>query len=141
MKAKWFGTLLILALLVIAVVPAASAAPKASDGAYDDPTLAQAEDNLPDPFTTKQLELKQQALEAKLNGKAYGKIHEVARGQYVELELDREGAVWTVLGEFSDLKHNQIPAPDRAVDNSTLWVPDFSKEHFDQLLYDDTPGA
>src|SRR5512140_3619786 len=118
MKAKWFGTLLILALLVIAVVPVASAAPKASDGAYD-PTLVQADDNLPDPLTTKQLELKQQALEAKLNGKAYGKTGEVARGQYVQLELSGKGMVWTVMGEFTAVKHNQIAQQDLAVDNTS----------------------
>jgi immune inhibitor A len=141
MKAKWFSALLIFALLMIAVVPAVGAAPKASDGANDDPTLVQVEDNLPDPLTTKQLELKQQALEAKLNGKAYGKTREVARGQYVQLALEGTGMVWTVMGEFVDVKHNDIPEPDRAVDNTTLWVPDFSKAHMNGLLYDTTPGA
>jgi len=141
MKAKWFSTILILTLLVIAVVPAVGAAPSASDGAYNDPTFVQKEDNRPDALTTKQLELKEQALEAKLNGKASGKTHEVAKGQYVELALEGTGMVWTVMGEFSDLKHNEIPAPDRTVNNTTLWVPDFSKSHMDALLYDTTPGA
>jgi immune inhibitor A len=141
MKAKWFSTLLIFTLLVIAVVPAVGASPKASDGANDDPTFVQKEDNLPDPLTTKQLELKQQALEAKLNGKAYGKTHEVARGQYVELAREGEGAIWTVMGEFPDLLHNNIPAPDRTVNNTTLWVPDFNRQHMLDLLFNDAPGA
>lgn len=34
-----------------------------------------------------------------------------------------------------------IPEPDRAVNNSTLWVPDFSREHFMNLLFNDAPGA
>lgn len=141
MKAKWFSTLLILALLVIAVVPAAGAAPKASDGAYDDQTFVQKEDNRPDPLTTKQQELKQQALEAKLNGKANGKTHEVARGQYVELAREGEGVIWTVLGEFADLQHNTMPAPDRVVNNTDIWVPDFSRDYFMDLLFNDAPGA
>ena len=141
MKAKWFSTLLILALLVIAVVPAASAAPKASDGAYDDQTYVQKEDNRPDPLTTKQQELKTQAMEAKLNGKAYGKTHEVARGQYVELAREGEGTIWTVLGEFADLLHNTMPEPDRAVNNTDIWVPDFSRDYFMDLLFNDAPGA
>src|SRR5512139_2855304 len=129
MKTKWFGLFMVLALLATAIVPLAGASPAYVSGANDDPEPAPVEDNLPDPLTTHQLELKEQALEAKLNGKAYGKIGEVARGQYVELALEGTGMVWTVMGEFADLDHNLIPAPDRAVDNTTLWVPDFSKAH------------
>ncbi len=140
MKGKFFRVLLIMALLLLSIVPAAVAAPVASAG-IDDPQPAPQEDNLPDPLTTKQLELKQQALEAKLNGKAYGKTGEVARGQFVQLSLEGTGMVWTVMGEFADLDHNLIPEPDRTVDNTTLWVPDFSKAHMDGLLYDRTPGA
>jgi immune inhibitor A len=140
MKAKWFSSLLIVALLVIAIVPIAVAAPMASDNSGD-PTAVQKPDNLPDPRTTEQLELKQQALEAKLNGKANDKVKEVAKGQYVQLELEGTGMVWTVLGEFSDFPHNNIAQPDRTLDNTTYWVPDFSKEHMNGMLYDTTPGV
>ena len=141
MKAKRLGVFVIFALLVLAIVPMAGAAPNASGGVDENPTLAPKEDNLPDPLTTKQLELKEQALEAKLNGKAYGKTHEVARGQYVQLALEGTGMIWTVMGEFSDFPHNSIAEPDRTVNNTLLWVPDFSKAHMDALLYDRTPGV
>src|SRR5215211_325062 len=141
MKAKWFSTFLILAMLVIAIIPAAGAAPMASDGIGDDPTLAPKQDNLPDPLTTLQLDLKQKALDAVLNGKAHGKTHEVARGQYVELAREGEGMVWTVLGEFSDFPHNSIAQPDRTINNTTYWVPDFNKAHFDELIYSQTRGV
>src|SRR5665811_233146 len=49
--------------------------------------------------------------------------------------------IWTVMGEFSDFAHNNIAQPVRAVNNTTLWVPDFSKAHMDDLLYNQTPGA
>lgn len=98
-------------------------------------------DNKPDPLTTKQLNLKEQALEAELNGKAYGKTHEVARGQYVELAREGEGAIWTVLGEFSDFPHNSIVGPDRTVNNTTLWSADFNRAHYLKMLFDDAPGA
>ncbi len=136
-----FSVLLILAMLVIAFAPAAGAAPNLSGGANDDPNFVQREDNLPDPLTTRQLGLKQQALEAKLNGKAYGKTQEVARGQYVELAREGEGALWTVLGEFADFHHNNIAQPDRAVNNTTIWVPDFSRNYFMDLLFNAAPGA
>jgi immune inhibitor A len=133
-------TLLILALLVIALVPTAGAAPNASSG-NDDPQLAPKEDNRPDPLSTKKAELKEQALEAKLNGKAYGKTHEVARGQFVELAREGEDPIWTVLGEFSDLKHNAIPTPDRSVDNSTIWKSDFNRASYIDMLFAEGPGV
>ncbi len=133
---RLWTVLTVLLLLVVFVAPI-----QASGPITDEPGQAPKLDNRPDPLTTQQLALKDQAVQAKLNGKAHGKTHEVAKGQYVELELEGTGMVWTVMGEFSDLKHNQIPQPDRSVDNSTLWVPDFSKAHMDGLLYDKTPGA
>jgi len=140
MKGKLFARLLILAVLLLSLVPAVSAAPAASGG-INEPGYAPREDNLPDPLTTRQLELKEQALEAVLNGKAYGRTHEVARGQYVELAREGEGAVWTVMGEFSDFPHNSIAEPDRTVNNTTIWVPDFSRDYFMDLLFNDAPGA
>ena len=32
--------------------------------------------------------------------------------------------------------HNQIPQPNRAVDNTTIWAPDFSQAYYENLLYD-----
>jgi immune inhibitor A len=94
-----------------------------------------------DPLTSRQLELKEKALEAKLNGKARGKAYEAAKGQYVQLEREGEGALWTVLGEFVDLKHNQIPEPDRAVNNTTMWRADFDRQSYVDMLFDDSAGA
>jgi immune inhibitor A len=143
MKRIFVSAILFAALLSASIMPVI-AAPPAGDfqpGDIPDDTGAMWADNLPDPLTTRQAELKQAALEAKLNGKAYGKTHEVARGQYVELAREGEGAVWTVMGEFADLAHNQMPQPNRAVDNTTIWVPDFSRNYFMNLLFNDTPGA
>ena len=141
MKSKLFQIFVIVTLLLISIVPSAGAMPVAPSGAVDDPMLAPREDNLPDPLTTRQLSLKEQALQGKLNGKAYGKVGEVARGQYVELAREGEGAIWTVLGEFADFPHNKIGQPDRAVDNTTIWVPDFNRGYYMDLLFNETPGA
>jgi len=136
MNKKFFAVIGILALL-LALLPGAVIA----ESVGDDPEFTPKKDNLPDPLTTIQLDLKQKALESKLNGKAYGRTHDVARGQYVELVREGEGVLWTVLGEFSDLPHNQIPEPDRSVDNSTIWVPDFNQDYYLNMLFDETPGA
>lgn len=136
MSRKFFAVIGILAMLLALLPGMVIAAPEA-----DDPEFTPKKDNLPDPITTAQLKLKEKAIEAKLNGKAYGKVHEVARGQYVELEREGEGVLWTVLGEFADIKHNTLPEPDRTVDNSTIWVPDFSRDYYMDLLFNDAPGA
>ncbi|ABC80604.1 immune inhibitor A domain-containing protein [Anaeromyxobacter dehalogenans] len=99
------------------------------------------QDDRPFPAGERQRELRAAALEARLAGKAPGRTVQVARGQYVELQREGEDAVWTVLGEFADLLHNQIPEPDRAVDNTTSWSPDFDRQHYLDLLFDDAAGA
>ena len=140
MKHKLLAVLSILVL--VGMLPgAALASPVASDSIGDGPELAPKQDNLPDPLTTQQLELKKKAIDAKLNGKAKGKVHEVAKGQYVELVREGEGALWTVLGEFAELPHNSIPAPDRTVDNTSIWVPDFNRDYYMNMLFNDAPGA
>ena len=99
-----------------------------------------------------QRSLKQRALQARLAGKSAGKVHRVANGQYVELDREGEDVIWTVLGEFGTQVnptygglpgplHNQIPQPNRAVDNTTIWAPDFSRAHYETLLFSDLPGA
>jgi immune inhibitor A len=98
-------------------------------------------DNRSDPLSDKQATLLEQALAAQLNGKAFGKTMEVARGQFVELAREGEDPVWTVLGEFADFPHNSIAEPDRSVDNSTIWVDDFSRDYYMDILFDDAAGA
>jgi immune inhibitor A len=98
-------------------------------------------DNRPDPMSLKQADLKQVALEARLNGKAPEKVKQVAKGQYVELAREGEGAIWTVLGDFADLQHNQMPEPDRAVNNTDVWVPDFNRAYYLDMLFNGAPGA
>ncbi len=145
MKRILVSILILSAMLVASVMPALASAPVDGPTVLDNsPDYGNAygkSDNKPDPLTEKQLAMKQVALEGKLQGKAYGKTGEVARGQYVQLEREGEGAIWTVNGEFQDLRHNQIAEPDRAVDNTTLWVPDFDRQHYLDMLFNDAPGA
>jgi immune inhibitor A len=131
----------IAALIMSMAAPAAGAAPPRDGVTYGDPTAVPRVDNRPDPLSTRQAELKKIAIEAKLNGKAPDKVKEVAHGQYVELAREGEGALWTVLGEFSDFAHNSMPAPDRTVNNTDIWVPDFDRDYYMDMLFDDAPGA
>ncbi len=128
--------LVVASLLVMSISSVAFATPAASERDGQPKS-----DDRMDPLTIKQRDLRETALEAKLNGKAYGKTHEVARGQYVELAREGEGAIWTVLGEFSDFSHNKMPQPDRTVNNTTIWVPDFNRDYYMDMLFNNAPGA
>lgn len=150
MKAKWFSILLIVAMLVIAIVPAASAASKAASG--DDEMIGANTDNPSHPLGDEQAAERQIAFEAKINGKTSGKTHQVAKGQYVELSREGEDKIWTILGEFGTQIHpayggtvgpvrNQIPQPDRSLDNTSIWAPDFNKAYYENMLFSQTPGA
>ena len=140
MAAKRFVFIAWILVLAMSFSTVAWAAP--DDGhENDNPGQVQKLDNKPDPLTTHQKELKEKAVEAKLNGKAKGKVFKVAKGQYVELEREGEGMIWTVLGEFADVAHNTLPEPDRAVNNTSIWVPDFGRDYYLDLLFNDAPGA
>ena len=140
MSSKLLRFVLLAVLAALVVVPIAAAALVSRSGAASDGAKGAKNDNRLIDLDLKKQALLEKGLQKKLRGKAYGKVAEVARGQYVQLAREGQGAVWTLLGEFSDLKHNTIPAPDRSVDNSTYWVPDFSREFFDNLLYSQKPG-
>ena len=37
--------------------------------------------------------------------------------------------------------HNQIPEPDRALDNTTIWQADYNRAHYERIYFSDEPGA
>jgi immune inhibitor A len=151
-KHKLFSIFVILAMLSAVLPASVMAAPATAQGPEDVPNVGANTDNPHHPLGDQQASLKQKGLEAKLNGKAKGKVHEVAKGQYVELAREGEDSIWTVLGQFGNSisptyggtagpQRNQIPQPDRSVDNSTIWAPDFSQDYFMSLLFSEAPGA
>lgn len=134
MKTERFSIYSILAMTAIGISTMALTNPALALGPDNFERQAKVDDRL-DPLTQNQRDLRQKALEAKLKGKAYGKKHEVARGQYVELERQGEDPVWTVLGEFADFTHNSIAEPDRNVNNTTIWEPDFDRGYYQNMLF------
>ena len=128
---------------------------KTTDGPIEIPMKGANTDNPSHPLGERQNKLKLKGLEAKLKGQTSGPVKEVAKGQFVELERLGEDSIWTIIAEFGSndspfpvLKsgvpgplHNQIPEPDRAVDNTTIWAPDFTPEYYENLLFSDEPGA
>ena len=153
------GTLLVAGLSganpAVAAPPSTPDADRAARGAKN------VSDNLQTPWGEKKDALKQVALERRLNGDAAAqrKIVPIAKGQYVDLENEGTDKIFVVLAEFGDTRgtdypdtkadgtpasdaqrfdgplHNQIPAPDRTVDNSTLWQADYNKAHYEDMYF------
>jgi immune inhibitor A len=126
---------------MLAAIPAtAHAAP-----ADNLPEAAPRVHDLPNPLSDQQREERAAGLEAVLSGDASARganqVVQLGRGKYVELAQEDSDAIWTVLGEFSDLPHNTIPAPNRKVDNTTIWTKDFSQPYFQRLLHDSGAGV
>ncbi len=105
-------------------------------------------------------ELRQKAVAARLNGKkwAQGDVVKFPNGQSVDLSLEETDRIFTVLVEFGDQQypnpifqgpppdgsttdvtgplHNEIPEPDRTVDNTTLWQEDYNRAHYENMYFE-----
>jgi immune inhibitor A len=154
MKTSWSKYLGAVTVMMFAAMPVVSAQAEIPDELM--PEFRADTDNPSHPLGDKRNALRQKAIEARLNNRiASGPVAEVAHGQFVELERVGEDSIWTVLGEFGNEEspygilqggatgpqRNQIPEPDRSVDNSTIWAPDFSESYYEELLFSEAPGA
>src|SRR5690349_3875793 len=89
---------LFLTLLVAlsALAPAALAAPAPPRLPVDKDNVG-ISDNRVGPLGQKQNALRQLGLQARLMGKAPGKVHEVAKGKYVELDRETTDKIFVVI--------------------------------------------
>jgi immune inhibitor A len=151
MKAKLFNASLIVVMLLVALVPVVGAAPEPAV-INTDPQFGSDVDDAPHPLGDRQREARAAAFEAQAHGSAHGHKHEVKHGEYVELDRLGEDSIWTVLGQFGTQIHpsyggttgplrNEIPEPNRKFDNATIWVPDFNRDYFTDLLFSEAPNA
>ena len=129
----------------VAFAPAAIAAP-ADDST---PAAAQRLDNRPGPLTERQNERRKAAQKLILSGQASpgeDGVVQLADDKYYEASVTGTGRLFTILSEFGDQAsgklgstpgplHNEIPEPDRAVNNSTHWMADFDTESYEELFF------
>jgi immune inhibitor A len=150
MRVKMLSVFVLLLVAFAALTPATFAAKITP--VNDDPQFGSAVDDAPHPLGSEQRLAQTAGFEAKLHGKTDGHTHRVRSGEYVQLDRSGEDKIWTIIGEFGTQihpsyggipgpLHNQIPQPDRTVDNTTIWAPDFSKQYFTDLLFSEKPGA
>lgn len=131
---------LVVALVASLATPASAVVARGGDAGA---IKTRGSDKKAHPLGEKKAALKANALKAIGTGKAPagGSVYEVAPGEFAEVALEGTGQVWTLPGEFSDYAHNSILEPDRTVDNSTIWVPDFGTEYYNTMLYAQGDGV
>ncbi len=146
---KLFALLASLGLVLMAVAPVAAADPKL-------PAAGSSHDNAPFPLGERQAQLRAAGMQALLTGGAAAqgsnKRVRLGKAKFVELARTGEDKIWTVLGQFGTQVnpsyggtvgplHNQIPAPDRKVDNTSIWASDFNQAYYENMLFSQKTGA
>ena len=141
--------------LLAALLTVVSAASGAPDAKADKEHPKAGPHNLWSSLSKQQFSLKQRALKMRLAGRGTtGNVQKVAAGQVVEMELEKTDRIFVIIAEFGDTRHvsfpdnpaygaqrfdgpdhNEIPEPDRDVDNSTLWQPDYNPAHYDDMYF------
>ena len=131
------------------MAPTVHAATPARDSATP---AASKSDNRPGPLTKRQEQRREKALALLESGATTAKpsreggtvvdlaaTSDTDASAYYEFPVDKTDHVLTILSEFGGTgeQHNQIPEPDRTKDNSTYWVPDFNKAHYDEMFSGD----
>ncbi|MEU8080017.1 immune inhibitor A domain-containing protein [Catellatospora citrea] len=140
------------AMVVAALQWPAGAAPAASGeaGSAAPAAAAHRADNRPGPQTKQWLGKRKAAHEMVARGKARidanGNVTvDAATDNVVEVAFEKTDKIFTILSEFGTQSvgkygtapgplHNEIPAPDRSVNNSTEWAADFNTAHYEQLF-------
>ncbi|GAA1165578.1 immune inhibitor A domain-containing protein [Nocardioides aquiterrae] len=147
------ATLLAAATALSLTTPQAGAEPAGSapSGEHRSDTPS---DNITPGWKTHYDQLRQQALEKRLRTGGKGAVEKVGRGAYGKVAQTGKDRIFVVLAEFGDTRHsafpddpesgaqrydgplhNQIPKPDRSVDNSTVWQKDYNRSHYEGLYF------
>ena len=130
----------------------AQASSHAAAGA-DGVSAPSAADDRPDDLSDARRAGIEQGVSMVLSGKATpvtkggGKAVQVSPGQWVQYGLQSTDSILTFLIEFGDQidprfptapagpKHNAIPQPNRASDNTTYWESDFNRAHYQDMFF------
>jgi immune inhibitor A len=106
------------------------------------------------PWQKKYDERNQAALEKQIRTGGTGDSVKLGKGKYGRVGTpEQTDKIFVVLAEFGNTQHsaysgqspdaqrvdgplhNQIPEPDRTVDNSTNWQPDYTQAHYQNLYF------
>ena len=139
----------------LTTMPAAAAPGDVATRSADvEPTASLGEDNLPHPLADQREAERTEALakliagEVKSEKRTGSEVIKLGHGKYVEYKKKetKTDPVLTFLTEFGDATypaaggtagplHNQIAAPNRTNDNTTIWRSDFTPAYYKELLF------
>ncbi|MGH3447427.1 MAG: immune inhibitor A domain-containing protein [Nocardioidaceae bacterium] len=156
------------ALAVTAFSSPASAQPAQSaqqaDSPDSHPSAQHKRDDRAAPMISKQRALQKKAAQLVAEGKRKVRHQggsdavRVAPGQWAQYGVQDSDQILTFLVDFGEGTeyssptgntcdagpagpvHNNIPEPDRSVDNTTYWVDDFSREHYLDMFFNGLPS-
>jgi immune inhibitor A len=74
--------------------------------------------------------------EARVSPKGTVRLH---NGQFVDYALEGTDHIVVLLAEFSDPGRGEIAKPDPSTNNWRYWIPDFSRAHYEEMLFE--PGS
>jgi immune inhibitor A len=153
-RPRTFTALTGVAAVACTLAITAPAQAQQSDGSPSAAGTTHRSDNRPGPKSAEQAQKRAKAKALLANGKAT--LKQRAGGgatvalspdpaDVVEFPVNREAKIFTILSEFGDgvtgklgstpgPLHNQIPEPDRKVDNSTYWTSNFDTAHYDRMF-------
>jgi immune inhibitor A len=144
---------LVLAASFVLMMSMAATTAAQSPVSVDKSEIGSNSDNIPSALSQNKNALKQEALRLVLSGQATptgkDKLVKLPGGQVVQLAFEGEDQILTFLGQFGEAQathnhgalgtinhdgtpgplHNQIPQPDRTVDNTTIWTADFNQSY------------
>ena len=119
----------------------------ASEDAGEEGIRRRGGDDFKSPRAAERYQRRQEALKQRLAGNGQtGRVHEVAKGQYVELGLEKTDKIFVILVEYGNGAgaslpatagplHNQIPEPNRALDNNTIWQANYDRAHYEDMYF------
>ena len=119
----------------------------ASEDAGEEGIRRRGGDNFKSPRAADRFQRRQEALKQRLAGSQQtGRVHQVAKGQYVELGLEKTDKIFVVLVEYGNGAgqalpatagplHNQIPEPNRGLDNNTIWQANYDRAHYEDMYF------
>ncbi|MGY2701736.1 immune inhibitor A domain-containing protein [Nocardioides sp. HB32] len=151
------ATLIAAATALSLTTPQAGAAPSDTDRYADPgaPALGKVVSDVFDqPWEKKYDERNRAALEKQIRTGGTGDSVKLGKGKYGRVGTpEQTDKIFVVLAEFGNTQHsaypgqsddaqrvdgplhNQIPKPDRKVDNSTNWQPDYDQSHYQNLYF------
>ena len=131
----------------------AVSAPGTAPGTSGADSSASVSDNLVPKWRAKYDARRQVALQQRLRQGGRGAVERLNDGSYAKVANTGTEKIFVVIAEFGDTRHsaypdgesdaqrfdgpmhNEIPKPDRRVDNSTLWKADYSKKHYENMYF------